>query len=48
MITAWCLSPFMALFSMLLTALIVFHIYLSYTKTTTFLFWAKNGASPAD
>lgn len=41
MIAAWCLSPFIVIFTFLLTGLLIFHLYLYCSNKTTFSYWVK-------
>lgn len=42
MIAAWCMSLVVLVFTVLLTILLGFHIFLKVRGTTTFLYLSKN------
>jgi hypothetical protein len=48
MIASWTISSVLAIFSIMLTALLIFHVYLKINNTTTFLYWKKDVAIKID
>jgi len=46
MIASCTISVILAVFSLMLSAFLIFHIYLKANNTTTFLYWRKDTINP--